>query len=361
MLFGAIKKISMKLKPILGLSVLVLLCIVGCKSQKGKFQFVNPEAGQRIGLGEQVKLTLNFPMSMIDSVVYSVDGITLVTKTDTTSVIFDSNKFGFGDKSLSAKVYAEGKEDIAYSNVLVLPPNAKQYAFEVVNIYPHDTKAYTQGLQFADGVLYESTGDPEYLEDIKTSLRKVDLTTGKVLKKIEEPKGGFFGEGMTLVGDKIVFLTWQNNEGYFYDKKTLQRLGSFKYGDSKEGWGITYDGKRLIKSDGSDRLYFLDPETGKELSSIRVYDENGSVRDLNELEYIDGKIYANIYQKEIIVIINPETGAVEGQINLVGMNTEDRTVNDNELNGIAYDNVGKRLFVTGKLWPRLYEIKLIER
>lgn len=359
MLFGAIKKIEMKLNSILGLCVLALFSIMSCKSQKDKFQFVLPESGQRVALGEQVKLTLNFPMSTIDSVVYSVDGEALITKKDTSSVVFDSNKYGFGDKSLSAKVYAAGKEDIAYSNVLVLPPNAKQYAFEVVNVFPHDTKAFTQGLQFVDGVLYESTGEPS-IPGVVTSLRKVDLSTGKVLKKIE-PKEEFFGEGMTVVGDKIVFLSWENGEGYFYDKNTFQRLGSFKYGDSKEGWGITYDGQRLIKSDGSDTIYFLDPVTGKELSFIRVYDENGSVRDLNELEYIDGKIYANVYQKEIIVIINPETGAVEGRINLVGMNTEGRTVNDNELNGIAYDHATKRLFVTGKLWPRLYEIKLIER
>jgi len=349
----------MKLKPILGFSILVLLSMVGCKSQKGKFQFVHPEAGQRVALGEQVKLTLNFPMSTIDSVVYSVDGSPIATKTDTTSIIFDSNKYGFGDKSLSAKVYAEGKEDIAYSNVIVLPPSAKNYAFEVVNVYPHDTKAFTQGLQYADGILYESTGAPS-IPGVVTSLRKVDLTTGKVLK-IEEPKEEFFGEGMTVVGDKIVFLSWQNNEGYFYDKNTFKRTGSFKYGNSKEGWGITYDGKRLIKSDGSNSIFFLNPVTGEEINAIHVYDENGPVDRLNELEYIDGKIYANVYGEEIIVIINPETGAVEGRINLVGMNTEDRKEYDNELNGIAYDHVGKRLFVTGKLWPRLYEIKLIER
>lgn len=350
----------MKLKPILGLSFIVLIGMIGCKSQEGKLKFVNPEAGKRVSVGQQITMTLNFPVSTIDSVIYSVDGVALITKTDTSSVVFDSTKYGFGDKLLSAKVYAGGKEDIAYSNVLVLPPNAKQYAFEVVNVFPHDTKAYTQGLQYLDGLLYESTGAPESLPGIKTSLRKVELASGKVLQK-EEPKEDFFGEGMTVVGDKIVFLSWQNGEGYFYDKNTFKRQGTFKYGDSKEGWGLTYDGNRLIKSDGSNKIYFLDPTTGKESGSIHVYDENGEVDDLNELEYIDGKIYANVYGEEIIVIINPETGAVEGRINLVGMNTEDRQAVDNELNGIAYDSVGKRLFVTGKLWPRLYEIKLLER
>lgn len=361
MLFGAIKKMyTMKLKSFLGVSLVLLLAIAGCKSQSGKLKFVNPEAGQRVSLGEQVKLTLHFPVTSIDSVVYSIDGVALVTKTDTSSVVFDSTKYGFGDKSLSAKVYAAGKEDIAYSNVFVLPPNAKQYAFEVVNIYPHDSNAYTQGLQYADGFLYESTGNPSHLPNVVTSLRKADLTTGKVLQK-EEPNEGFFGEGMTIVDDKIAFLSWQNGEGYFYDKKTFKRTGTFKYGNSKEGWGLTYDGQRMIKSDGTNSIYFLDPNTGKEIGFIRVFDENGAVDELNELEYIDGKIYANVYGQEVIVIINPQTGAVEGRVNLVGMNTEGRASNDNELNGIAYDHIGKRLFVTGKLWPRLYEIKLVER
>lgn len=351
----------MKLRPIVvSISLLLLMSMIACKTQHGKLVFVNPEAGQRVALGQQVALKLNFPSHQIDSVVYSVDGIAMATKMDTSSVIFDSNKYGFGDKSLSAKVYYDGKEDIAYSNVVVLPNNAKQYGFEIVNIYPHDDKAYTQGLQYVDGILYEGTGQPNSIPGAVTSLRKVDLKTGKVLQK-EEPKEGFFGEGITVIGDKIVFLTWENGEGYFYDKKTLKKIGVFKYGNSKQGWGLTYDGTHLIKSDGTNSLYFLDPNTGEELNSIPVYDENGAVDSLNELEYIDGLVYANVYGEEIIVMIDPKTGAVVGRINLVGMNTEDRSEYDNELNGIAYDAVGKRLFVTGKLWPRLYEIKLIER
>lgn len=306
-------------------------------------------------------LTLNFPTTALDSVVYSIDGEKLITKTDTSSVVFNTKEYGYGDRSLSAKIYAEGKEDIAYSNVIVLPPNAKNYAFEVVKEFPHDIKAYTQGLQFADGVLYETTGQPSHLvsEGVVTSIRKVDLTTGEILK-IEKPNG-FFGEGMTIVGNKIVFLTWDDNKGFFYDKNSFKKMDEFNYENSKEGWGLTYDGTLLIKSDGSNRLYFLNANTGKEEDSIGVYDENGPVSSLNELEYIDGKVYANIYGQDIIVIIDPKTGAVEGRINLVGLYTEGRQPNDNELNGIAYDAVAKRLFVTGKLWPKLYEIKLVER
>jgi len=352
----------MRIKLLSGISLTVLLAIAGCKSQQGKFEFVHPESGQRVAFGEQVKLKLNFPSTSLDSVVYSIDGEAFVTKTDTASVIFDTKKFGYGDRSLSAKIYAEGKEDIAYSNVLVLPPNAKNYAFEVVNEFPHDTKAYTQGLQFADGVLYETTGQPSHLVDegVVTSLRKVDLKTGEIIK-IEKPEEEFFGEGLTIVGDKIVFLTWEKNKGLFFDKNSFEKLGEFNYENSKEGWGITYDGARLIKSDGTNRLFFLNASTGKEEGFIAVYDENGKVDSLNELEYIDGKVYANVYGQEIIVIINPQTGAVEGRVNLVGLYTDGRQANDNELNGVAYDAAGKRLFVTGKLWPKLYEIKLVER
>lgn len=351
----------MHLKSILGLVLTAFLVFSGCKSQKGKFEFVQPESGQRVSFGEQVRLKLNFPSTSLDSVVYSIDGEAYMTKNDTSSIIIDTKNIGYGDRSLSAKLYAEGKEDIAYSNIIVLPTSAKNYAFEIVNEFPHDPMAYTQGLQFADGVLFETTGQPSHLQDqgVVTSLRKVDLKTGKILK-IEKPEG-FFGEGMTIVGNKIVFLTWEKNKGFFYDKNTFQRIGEFNYENSREGWGLTYDGTRLIKSDGSNNLYFLNANTGKEEGSIGIFDENGPVRALNELEYIDGKVYANVYGQDIIVIIDPTTGAVEGRINLVGLYTEGRKGEDNELNGIAYDTASKRLFVTGKMWPKLYEIKLVER
>lgn len=345
----------MNIKPILGLALLMSMAFVGCKSQKGKLEFLQPDAGKRVAFGEQVKLALNFPNPTIDSVVYSVDGNVVATKRDTSGIVLDTKVYGFGDRSLSAKVYAEGKEEIAYSNMLVLPENAKNYGFEVVNTFPHDEKAFTQGLQYADGVLYETTG-----RNGESTLRKVDLQTGKVLKSVKL-EDSYFGEGMTIVGNNIFFLTWQGNLGFIYDKGSFERKGTFNYTKSKEGWGLTYDGKRLIKSDGSNQLFFLNAQTGAEESSIGVYDENGAVNMLNELEYIDGKVYANVYQQEVIVIINPETGAVEGRINLVGMYTENRQQYDNELNGIAYDQAGKRLFVTGKLWPKLFEIKTVER
>lgn len=331
------------------------LVAVGCKTQKGKFEFVTPESGKRVLLGDQVKLTLNFPNAALDSVVYSIDGNVFERKSDTSSIMLDTQKIGLGDRAISAKVYVAGKEDIAYSNVMVVPAAAKNYGFEMVNTFPHDEKAFTQGLQYADGVLYETTGRTG-----ESTLRKVELTSGKVLKSVNIG-AEYFGEGMTVVEDKIVVLTWQTNLAFFYNKDSFEKIGQFNYTNSKEGWGLTYDGTQLIKSDGTNRLYFLDAKTGKELNAIAVYDENGAVDQLNELEYIEGKVYANVYQKEIIVVINPTTGVVEERINLVGLYTENRQPYDNELNGIAYDHAAKRLFVTGKLWPKLFEIKLVER
>lgn len=275
---------------------------------------------------------------------------------DTSAVQVDSKNLALGTRNISAKVYQGTSIDSANAYITIVPPAPKEYGFEIVNKFPHDTTAFTQGLQYENGFLYESTGSGG---GTLTSLRRVDLKTGKVLQKKEFDSEKYFGEGMTIMGDKIVMLTWKNMEGFVLNKSSFELEKTFPYKDSKEGWGLTYDGKRLIKSDGSNKLYFLDPNTQQEMSSVDVYDENGQVNFLNELEYIDGKVYANVYEKDIIAIINPETGIVEGRINLVGIYQHAQY--DNELNGIAYDQAGKRLFVTGKLWNTLFEIKMIAR
>ncbi|MGY5254124.1 glutaminyl-peptide cyclotransferase [Sphingobacterium spiritivorum] len=344
------------MKKIIGVFAVGAMLLSSCFTKKGKLEFVSPESGKVVILGQKVNLKLNFASAALDSVVYSVDGNIIGRKQDTSSLVVDSQTIGLGNKNLTAKVYAEGKEDMAYSNVLIVPESSKQYGFEIINTFPHDTSAFTQGLEFADGIFYESTGRYGL-----SSLRKVEVNTGKVLKKLDLDSK-YFGEGMTIFGNKIVLLTWENNMGLVFDKATFNQTGTFNYENSKEGWGLTNDGQRLIKSDGSNKLYFLNAETYKEEGSIGVYDENGAVEQLNELEYIDGKVYANVYQKDIIVIIDPKTGAVTGQINLVGMYTNpQRQSFDNELNGIAYDKAGKRLFLTGKKWNQLFEVKLVER
>jgi len=338
--------------------------IVACNTQKkaSKFRFDTPEAGTLVQLGESVPLKLAFPadVSSFDSVVYTMDGAVFARKTDSTVVTLDTEKAAFGSRTLSAKLYHNGEERVAYSNIVVVPPAPKRYGFKVVAEYPHDVHAYTQGLEFdGDGALYESTGLESTGQSSKSSLRRVNYQNGDISQKIELDEQ-YFGEGMTIVGDKIIQLTWRSGVGFVYNKRTFAKIGEFAYGQSPEGWGLCYDGARLIKSDGSSRLYFLNKDTYAEEGFIEVYNDKGPLDSLNELEYIDGKVYANVYTKDIIVIIDPNTGAVEGEINLIGI-YPNKAASNNELNGIAYDRQGDRLFVTGKLWSKLYHIEPIAR
>lgn len=226
------------------------------------------------------------------------------------------------------------------------------YTYEVIIVYPHDSNAFTQGLVIDEGVMYEGTGLTG-----ESSLRRVDLETGDVLQIYELPSN-LFGEGITVFDDKIIQLTWQSQIGFVYDKSSFDLLQNFSY--STQGWGITTDGTRLIMSDGSANLYFLNPETFEKTGQVEVHDGNVSVTKLNELEYINGEVYANVWLTNKIAIINPNTGQVTGLIDLTGIYTPGTGDSNNVLNGIAYDSANNRLFVTGKKWSQLFEIKLIE-
>jgi glutamine cyclotransferase len=225
------------------------------------------------------------------------------------------------------------------------------YSYTIVNTYPHDRNAFTEGLLIDDGVLYESTGLYG-----SSSLRRVELETGKVLQTYTlSPQ--YFGEGIAAYEGKIIQLTWQSQMGFVYDESSFESLQEFEY--STEGWGITYDDSHLIMSDGTSKLYFLDPENFQKTGQIEVHDPAGSIDNLNELEYIKGDVYANIWMEERIAIINPQTGQIKGWINMTGLqSTQNQDMND-VLNGIAFDEKADRLFVTGKRWSQLFEIKLI--
>jgi glutamine cyclotransferase len=228
-----------------------------------------------------------------------------------------------------------------------LPQN---YTYDVVNEYSHDETAFTQGLVFEDGILYEGTGLYG-----KSSLRRVDLETGTVTQIYNLPEQ-FFGEGITIFGDRIIQLTWESGKGFVYDRNSFELLQEFEY--TTQGWGITHNGSALIMSDGTAALYFLDPETFQTIGQVEVHDEEPVVL-LNELEYIHGSIYANIWKEDKIAIIDPLTGKVTGWIDLTGINNSESQNTGNVLNGIAYDHNGDRFFVTGKSWSKLYEINLI--
>jgi glutamine cyclotransferase len=224
--------------------------------------------------------------------------------------------------------------------------------YRIVNSYPHDPRAFTQGLVFADDVLYEGTGLRGH-----SSLRKVDLKTGNILQ-IRQLSAQFFGEGITIYGNRIIQLTWRARAGFVYDKKTFQLLDTFNY--PTEGWGITHDGRSFIMSDGTSTLYLFDPQTFQEVGRLEVHTRDGPVSRLNELEYVQGEIYANVWKTDRIARISPETGEVVGWIDLEGLLIpEDRSRRIDVLNGIAYDVKNDRLFVTGKLWPKVFEIDLV--
>jgi glutaminyl-peptide cyclotransferase len=228
------------------------------------------------------------------------------------------------------------------------PESPVNYSYSVNNTYPHDTQAYTEGLIFDNGVLYESTGITS-----ASSLRKVDLQTGKVLQQFNLSIGTF-GEGLAAVDGSLVQLTWQNQVGYVYDKASFSLQRSFDV--HGEGWGLTYDGQNLIMSNGSSTLTALNPQTYQVVNQINVKNGNEPLTNINELEYINGSIYANIWHSMKIAKINPQTGQVIGIIDLTGI--YEQPSYDEVLNGIAYDSQNDRLFVTGKDWPNLYEITI---
>jgi glutamine cyclotransferase len=233
----------------------------------------------------------------------------------------------------------------------VSPHHAQEYTFTIVAAYPHDTTAFTQGLAYRDGFLYEGTG-----REGQSSLRKVRLETGDVVQQINlEPD--LFGEGITLLDDKVIQLTWKSGIGFVYDLTTLRLLRRFSY--SGEGWGLATNGRELFLSDGTPEIRVLDGETFQEKRSLKVHDGSTEVDQLNELEFVEGQIFANVWHSNRVARISPQTGDVVGWIDLTGLlSPMYRLEPEAVLNGIAYDPVRKRLFVTGKLWPRVFEIKL---
>jgi glutamine cyclotransferase len=228
------------------------------------------------------------------------------------------------------------------------------YGYEIINTYPHDANAFTQGLVYYQGDLYESTG-----LNGQSSIRKVALQTGQVLKIVDVPTQ-FFGEGLALFNGRAYQLTWQSQRGFIYDLDTFDLINTFNY--TGEGWGLTHNGRELIMSDGSNQLRFLDPNTFEVQRVVSVFEGTKATNYLNELEYIKGEIYANVWLTDRIVRIDPQSGRVVAWIDLTGLlSPADRARGVDVLNGIAYDESGDRLFITGKLWPKLFEIKLKSR
>lgn len=267
---------------------------------------------------------------------------------------WNSKGASIGRNRLKVLAWAGGKNIEASQGSFILLSDIvpKALSFKLVKTFPHDPKAYTQGLFYENGTLYESTGQWG-----ESSLRKVNLSTGDVLQSVNLP-GDIFGEGCAPFGDKLIQITWKSHVGFIYDRKTFQQTNKVYYQD-KEGWGITFDGKYLIMSDGTEELSYYDTEYFTEQKQVGVYDDKGPVMYLNELEYIKGEIYANIYQQSRIAVIDPPTGKVKAYLDLESLvPAEYKNNNDRVLNGIAWNPATGHLYVTGKYWPSLFEIEV---
>ncbi|MEA1887769.1 MAG: glutaminyl-peptide cyclotransferase [Bacteroidota bacterium] len=317
-----------------------------------------PADGSRYSSGGEINLKLSLRGNDTpDSVRVFFDGKPLATLRDTLlEYTIDTRSVRLGKIPLKIMAYEGDKRPQVLTHFVTVVSDIKPelYSYRVVNMYPHDETAYTQGLVYHNGYLYESTG-----REGRSTLRKVEIKSGDILK-IHNLESKFFGEGLDVYKGRLFQLTWKNNVGFVYDIQSFKEIKRIHY--TTQGWGLTSNGQQLIMSDGTNKLYFLEPEYFTVLSSLEVYDNKNQVWQLNELEYINGEVWANIYTTDRIARIDPSSGKVLAYIDLTGiLPAEDQHSELAELNGIAWDKDNERLFVTGKNWPRLFEIKLVKR
>jgi len=303
---------------------------------------------------DKVNFTLlNNENKTIDSVVYFSNGERLASVKGNEKFSLDLNGKKLGYHQLKALVYFENDTVSTKTRIEVasgVVPKLLKYT--VVNSYTHDVDAFTEGYEFYGDTLVESTG----LKG-KSYFAKVDYKTGKSFKKVDLD-AQYFGEGITIINDKVYQLTWENQEGFVYDAKTMKKIKSFTYDKPVEGWGMTNDGKVIYHSDGTEKIWTLDPETFKLTDYINVYTNDSKIKSVNELEWINGKIYGNIWQKDAIAVINPTTGAVEAVLDLSALRAQVTNKEAEVFNGIAYRKSTNTIFVTGKNWNKTFEIKV---
>ncbi|GMN09082.1 glutaminyl-peptide cyclotransferase [Croceitalea sp. MTPC9] len=289
----------------------------------------------------------------IKKVDYFIDGKKLSVKNG--KINFNIDKLG--SKILIAKIdFEDDSVDITKKIKILAEKSPEIYTYEILNTYPHDKTSFTQGLEFKNDTLYEGTGRKG-----KSRLRKIDYKTGQVLQEIALDDS-VFGEGLTVLEDKIYQLTWQSGLGYVYNKTNLSKIKTFSYGKSKEGWGLCNDGQKIYKSDGTEKIWILDPANLTETDFIETVTNKSIFNKANELEYVDGKIYANVWQKESMMIIDSKSGAIEGVINFGGLKEKvEQHPQVDVLNGVAYHPERKTFFVTGKNWDKLFEVNIIKK
>ena len=330
---------------------LVLLLVFNCNSDKsGGFKIQINSSSSSISIGDDISLNITSSNNnVIDSINYFLNNNKISNQ-----IRLNNNKVG--ENFAKADIYSNGKK-ISLNKKFDIYSNIKPelMTYDIVNEFSHDQNAYTQGLEIYENFLFESTG-----LNGKSSLRKINLSTGEIINMINL-EYEYFGEGLTVLNDKIYQLTWKNKIGFIYDLE-LNNIGTFNYVNSKEGWGLCNDGNYIYKSDGTSKIWRLDPNTLEEIDFIDVMTDKSRIKNINELEYIDGKIYANTYQqnRDVVIVINPSNGVVENVIDFSGLRDKVLQTPDLDvMNGIAY-NKGK-LFVTGKNWDKVFEVKVYSK
>ena len=337
---------------LLGLSI--ASCGDSVKDKENYFSFNESVLKSKYQSNDKVVLEISNPKSKtIDSIIYYANDEKIGSVKGSQKFSFDLKDKKLGYQNLKALVYFEGENTTTSSRVeLVSDVAPKLLTYTIINTFPHDANAFTEGFEFFRDTLMESTG-----EKGSSYFAKIDYKTGKTIKKVDLDQQ-YFGEGITVINDKIYQLTWQNGIGFIYDANTLKKLKTFNYDKKIEGWGLTNDGKNIYQSDGTEKIWKMDPETQKMINFINVYTNDSKIKSVNELEWIDGKIYGNIWQKDAIAVINPLTGAVEAVLDLSALRAKVTNAEAEVLNGIAYNKKTKTIFVTGKNWNKTFEIKV---
>ncbi len=353
----------------LTLTAIALATIFGCSNGRKKqmpsveekqvekqihlIKIESPINGTVISVGDQIRLNIKLLNEQIipDSLVLYLDN-ERADKLNDLSYSILTQDYNLGTLDIKVTAWKNNQRQTSSVSIAIKSKNVpKKLSYKLIKTYNHDPKAYTQGLFYHKGFIYEGTG-----QQGASSLRKVELETGKVLQSANLGQE-YFGEGIALLDGKIYQLTWTSGIGFVYDSESFKKLHSFSY--STQGWGLTTNGTELIMSDGSNTIHFMEPNGFAELRRIEVYDNNGPVRMLNELEYVNGKIFANVYLTNKVVVIDPKSGEVLSEIDFSNiLKSSDKNGDEDAFNGIAYDSINNRFFVTGKNWSKLYEIRI---
>ncbi len=333
------------------LLLLISLCLSGCATHNNNNYKININSSKFTPDDTlKINITSNKKISSLKKTIF-LNGI----KIDS---IYSLKSMKLGHHEIKVKILNEGKNVVLKDNFVIYartPP--KLYNYKIINIYPHDMTSYTQGLEFNGNILFESTG----LRG-KSKVRSINYKTGEVVNEIKL-NNKYFGEGLSILNNRVYQLTWQENIGFIYDMDLTKIENTFTYEQSFEGWGLCNNGDIFFKSDGTNKIWFLDGKNLQEIDYIEVMTNKKSINKINELEWYDGKIYANTYQfeKEVVLIINPKSGHVEGVINFSGLREKVKQIETlNVLNGIAFNSITNTFFVTGKNWNKIFEVEILE-